>query len=130
MSISGPPELPWLIEASVCRASMTVSVSEPSPDNGTGRCSALMMPCVTVLRSPSGAPAARTSSPTRTLSESPSRATLRLSTLSTLSTAKSVLGSRPTRLAGTSLPSLNTTVVLNWLGLLAASEITWLLVTM
>ena len=36
MSISGPPELPWLIEASVWMASMTVSVSEPSPDNGTG----------------------------------------------------------------------------------------------
>ncbi|CKP53423.1 Uncharacterised protein [Mycobacterium tuberculosis] len=103
---------------------MTVSVSEPSPDNGTGRCSALTMPWVTVLRSPRGAPTARTSSPTRTLLESPSRATVRLSTLSTLRTAKSVLGSRPTRLAGTSLPSLNTTVVLNWLGLLAASEIT------
>ena len=64
MLISGPPELPWLIDASVCTASMTVSVSEPSPDSGTGRCSALMMPCVTVLRSPSGAPAAITSSPT------------------------------------------------------------------
>ncbi len=130
MSINGPPELPWLIDASVCTASITVSVSEPSPDSGTGRCRALTMPCVTVLRSPSGAPAASTSSPTRTLSESPSRATDRLSTLSTFSTARSVLGSRPTRLAGTSLPSLNTTVVLNWLGLFAASEMTWLLVTM
>jgi hypothetical protein len=97
MSISGPPELPWLIEASVWTASMTVSVSEPSPDSGIGRCSALMIPWVTVLRSPSGAPAASTSSPTRTLSESPSRATVRLLTLSTFSTAKSVFGSRPTR---------------------------------
>jgi hypothetical protein len=35
-------------------ASMTVSVSEPSPDSGTGRCRALMMPWVTVLRRPSG----------------------------------------------------------------------------
>src|SRR5689334_9151757 len=130
MLISGPPELPWLIDASVCTPSMTVSVSEPSPDSGTGRCRALMMPCVTVLRSPSGAPAAITSSPTVSFSESPSLATDRLSTLSTLSTARSVFGSRPTRLAGTSLPSLNTTVVLYWLGLAAASEMTWLLVTM
>ena len=110
MLISGPPELPWLIDASVCTPSMTVSVSEPSPESGTGRCSALMMPCVTVLRRPSGAPAAITSSPTFSLSESPNRATVRLSTLSTFSTARSVFGSRPTRLAGTSLPSLNTTV--------------------
>src|SRR3954468_8846449 len=129
MSISGPPELPWLIDASVCTPSITVSVSEPSPDNGTGRCSALMMPCVTVLRRPSGAPAAITSSPTTSFSESPILATVRLSTLSTFSTAMSVFGSRPTRLAGTSLPSLNTTVVLYWLGLAAASEMTWLFVT-
>ena len=72
MLISGPPELPWLIAASVCTPSITVSVSEPSPDSGTGRCSALMMPWVTVLRRPSGAPAAITSSPTCSLSESPS----------------------------------------------------------
>src|SRR5690348_9958154 len=130
MLISGPPELPWLIDASVCTPSMTVSVSDPSPDSGTGRCSALMMPWVTVLRRPSGAPAAITSSPTVSFSESPSLATDRLSTLSTLSTARSVFGSRPTRFAGTSLPSLNTTVVLYWLGLAAASEMTWLLVTM
>lgn len=50
------------------------------------------MPWVTVLRRPSGAPAAITSSPTCTLSESPNRATVRLSTLSTLSTARSVFG--------------------------------------
>ena len=129
MLISGPPELPWLIEASVCTPSMTVSVSEPSPDSGTGRFRALMMPWVTVLRSPSGAPAAITSSPTVSLSESPIRATTRLSTLSTFSTARSVLGSRPTRLAGTSVPSLNTTDIWNLLGFVAASEITWLFVT-
>ena len=64
MLISGPPELPWLIEASVWIASMTVSVSDPSPESGMGRCNALMMPWVTVLRRPSGAPAAITSSPT------------------------------------------------------------------
>ena len=44
MLISGPPELPWLIDASVWMPSITVSVSDPSPDSGTGRCSALTMP--------------------------------------------------------------------------------------
>ena len=110
MSMSGPPELPWLIAASVWIPSITVSVSEPSPDSGTGRFSALMMPTVTVLRSPRGAPAATTCSPTWSRSESPRRATVRLSTLSTFSTAISVLGSRPTIFVGTTLPSLNTTV--------------------
>src|SRR4029077_20242263 len=130
MLSSGPPELPWLIDASVCTASMTVLVSESSPDSGTARCSALTIPWVSVLRRPSGAPAAITGSPTRSLSASPSRATVRLSTLSTLSTATSVSGSRPTRWAGACLPSLKTTVSLNLSGLSAAWEITWLLVTM
>src|SRR3981081_4364495 len=83
MLISGPPELPWLIDASVCTPSITVSVSEPSPESGTGRCSALMMPCVTVLRRPSGAPAAITSSPTLSFSESPTTATTESATVAT-----------------------------------------------
>ncbi|SKV46135.1 Uncharacterised protein [Mycobacteroides abscessus subsp. massiliense] len=101
-----------------------MSVSLPSPESGTGRCSALMMPLVTVLRRPSGEPKAITSAPTATLSESPRRATVRLSTLSTFSTAMSVLGSRPTRLAGTFLLSLKMTSILNLPGFFAASEIT------
>ncbi len=43
---------------------------EPSPE-ATGRSFALMMPVVTVLERPNGAPIAMVESPTATLSESP-----------------------------------------------------------
>ena len=63
-STSAPPELPWLIAASVWTASMTALVSVPSPDKRRGRFSALTIPRVTVLLNPSGEPTATTSSPT------------------------------------------------------------------
>ena len=70
-SSSGPPELPGLIEASVCRALMyELLPPEPSPE-ATGRFFALMMPVVTVLDRPNGAPIAIVESPTATLSELP-----------------------------------------------------------
>ncbi len=70
-SSSGPPELPGLIEASVCRALMyEFLLLEPSPE-ATGRFFALMMPVVTVLERPKGAPIAIVESPTATLSELP-----------------------------------------------------------
>ena len=101
---------------------MTVSVSEPSPDSGTGRCSALMMPWVTVLRSPIYAhhdPAApEPGEPYSFIDQGIQRFRYAL-----LPHADSWAQ------AGT-VPSLKTTVVLYWLGLLAASEMTWLLVTM
>lgn len=70
-SSSGPPELPGLIEASVCRALMyEFLLLEPSPD-ATGRFFALMMPVVTVFERPKGAPIAIVESPTATPSELP-----------------------------------------------------------
>src|SRR5690349_3894700 len=69
---SGPPELPGLIEASVCRALMYELLPPlPSPE-ATGRFLALMMPVVTVLDRPKGAPIAIVESPTATWSELPS----------------------------------------------------------
>src|SRR6478752_500974 len=70
-SSNGPPELPGLIEASVCRALMyELLPPEPSPE-ATGRFFALMMPVVTVLDRPNGAPIAIVESPTATWSELP-----------------------------------------------------------
>ncbi len=70
-SSSGPPELPGLIEASVCRALM-YDAWLPLPSlEATGRFLALMMPVVTVSDSPKGAPIAMVASPTATFSESP-----------------------------------------------------------
>ena len=65
---SAPPELPGLIAASVWMASMTVASSWVEPV-ATARPVALMIPSVTVLESPSGAPIATATSPTCTLSE-------------------------------------------------------------
>ena len=65
---SAPPELPGLIAASVWMASMTVASSWVEPV-ATARPVALMIPSVTVLDSPSGAPIATAMSPTCTLSE-------------------------------------------------------------
>ena len=57
---SGPPELPGLIDASVC----TASCRRPLPSR-TSRSSALTMPAVTVPDRPNGEPTASTGSPTR-----------------------------------------------------------------
>ena len=65
--ISAPPELPWLIGASVCRKSSKF----PAPGPAVERPLALMIPIVTVCPMPSGFPIASATSPTRTLSESP-----------------------------------------------------------
>ncbi len=71
-SSSGPPELPGLIDASVCRALMYDALLSALPSlEATGRFLALMMPVVTVLDRPNGAPMAIVESPTATLSESP-----------------------------------------------------------
>lgn len=71
-SSSGPPELPGLIEASVCRALMYEDLLLALPSlEATGRFFALMMPVVTVLDRPNGAPIAIVGSPTATWSELP-----------------------------------------------------------
>ena len=57
---SGPPELPWLIAASVWIESLMVNFVLPS----IARWSALTMPPVTVSSSPKGLPIATTPSPT------------------------------------------------------------------
>jgi hypothetical protein len=72
---------------------------------------ALTIPAVTVLLSPNGLPMATTQSPTSSASESPSFATGSGSLLSIFSTARSVFGSRPRTLAGSSRPSLSATVI-------------------
>ena len=64
---SAPPELPWLIGASVWRKSSKL----PSP-RPVARPLALTMPMVTVWPTPSGLPKASTTSPTRDFPESPS----------------------------------------------------------
>ena len=87
MSISGPPELPWLIGASV----WIESEIENPPGESIERSSALTMPLVTVPGRPNGLPIAMTASPTSTLSESPSAIGWRIEDgASTLITARSV----------------------------------------
>ena len=95
--MSGPPELPGLIAASVWIMSSrnTFAVS------CTRRPFAETTPSVTVFwNSPSGLPMAMTCAPTGALSESASGAATRPLAL-TLSTAMSVCGSRPTSVART-----------------------------
>ena len=65
LSMSGPPELPGLMDASVWMKSSY----GPLPMN---RSLALTMPVVTVWSSPKGLPMAMTGSPTWSRSESPS----------------------------------------------------------
>src|SRR6266850_2344792 len=67
----GPPESPTLIAASVWKNS--ARLKPPAVAFGPRR--ALMCPTVRVWPIPSGAPTTKTSSPTSTASESPSRAT-------------------------------------------------------
>ncbi len=99
MLTSGPPELPGLMAASVCKKSS----KGPWP---IWRAFALMMPAVTVAWSPKGEPTAITQSPTWTLSESPSRAKGNLPLPSSRrSTARSVFLSMPTTFALCLLPS-------------------------
>ena len=84
------------------------------------------MPAVTVPARPSGEPTAITGSPTAILPESPSAATVTPG-FSTLSTARSVFGSRPTTRASAADWSEKSTRRLPRPA--ATAEITWLLVS-
>ena len=117
-----------MIGASVCTALMTALVSLPSPDSRTGRFSALTMPVVTVPARPSGEPMAITGSPTTRSSTLPSEASTSPG-FSTLMTAMSLAGSRPTIRASDPLPSEKTARI-SASSLPSAPEMTWLLVTM
>ena len=92
----GPPELPWLIAASVWIESLIVKPLVAF----IWRCRALTMPLVTVSESPNGLPIATTPSPTASLLEWPSaRGPRRDDGAPTLITARSVEASVPTTLA-------------------------------
>jgi hypothetical protein len=100
-SISGPPELPGLIAASVW---ITCEIVKPS---GAVICrwSADTIPEVIVLSNPNGLPIAATGSPTCTLDVPPSVSGCSVTLLgSTCSTARSLELSTPATWAGTSLP--------------------------
>ena len=90
---SGPPELPWLIGASVW---MTWSIVKRF-GAVMRRWRALTMPAVTVRSRPKGLPIATTGSPTSTASELPSGSGVSaLAAVFTRSTAMSLDGSVPT----------------------------------
>ena len=92
-SISGPPELPGLIAASVW---ITCEIEKPL-GAWIWRCRAETMPLVTVRSRPNGLPIATTGSPTSTSEESPRASGCSSSAgASTLSRATSVAGSVPT----------------------------------
>jgi len=116
MLISGPPELPMLMAASVCRKSSYWA--RPS-----WRPLAEMIPEVTVRSWLKGLPMASTHSPTSTLLESP-RGMKGTPSALTLSRARSVLGSVPMILAVYSLRSMSKILTLT------ASWTTWLFVRM
>ncbi len=118
---SGPPELPWLIGASVW---MTWSMV-----NWFGalirRWSALTIPAVAVRSSPNGLPIATTGSPTSTRSESPSWSGFSAPAVaSTRSTARSVDASVPTISAATESRFEKLTRIAS------APSMTWKFVTM
>ena len=97
-AISGPPEFPLLMDASVWMTSSIVN----SFGAVSGRCRALMIPAVTLRSRPSGFPIATTESPTRTRSEFPrSKGRSARASTFTLRSARSVDGSVPTTLACT-----------------------------
>ncbi len=118
-----------MIEASVWIASSTelVELCELLSLAGTtGRFSAEMMPVVTVLDSPSGAPTATTFWPIARLEESPRVAGVSPLTPLAWITARSLASSRPTIFAGVILPLPKVTVMLS--PAVAAAATTWLLV--
>jgi hypothetical protein len=102
---SGPPELPGLIDASVCSAVLAL----PSPMR-TSRFSALTMPPVTVPCRPSGEPSASTGSPTRTSENRPNVSGAGLCPAGIASTARSRAGSEPATRAGMRRRSASATV--------------------
>ena len=84
----GPPELPWLIDASVwIKSSYLV--------NPICLFLAEIIPEVTVPPKPNGFPIATTQSPTLALVESPNETGLNLSLVSIFITAMSIYGSAP-----------------------------------
>src|SRR5206468_10651636 len=105
-SSSGPPELPWLIAASVWIESLIVKLFGAC----IWRWTALTIPPVSVSSRPNGLPIATTASPTLTLLESPSVSGCRTDCgASTLITARSVDWSLPTTEALYVLPFQNRT---------------------
>jgi hypothetical protein len=100
MSSSAPPELPGLIDASVCTKSK--SIRSPALKF---RCTAETTPVVTVCERPNGLPIAMSVSPGRRSSERPIVANGSRSFVSSFSTARSVEGSVPTTFAMISRPS-------------------------
>ena len=90
---SGPPELPWLMAASVWIESLIVKLFGAC----IWRWRALTMPLVTVSSRPNGLPIATTESPTCSWFESPKDSGWSIDDgASTLITARSVDGSVPT----------------------------------
>ena len=101
-SSSGPPELPWLIAASVWIAP---TVAKPVSDS-IERSSAEMTPTDSDCSSPNGLPIAATGAPTTRSPAEPSGSGRRVRPVgSTFSSATSANGSKPTIFAGTWLPS-------------------------
>ena len=98
-SMSGPPELPGLMDASVW---ITFGIWKPLGASIL-RATAETMPVVTVRVKPNGLPIATTGSPTSAEPESPSGTGTAFPSRSgsTLSTARSVSGSRPFTSAST-----------------------------
>jgi len=103
-SNSGPPELPWLIGASVW---MKLSYGEAM----MSRLSALTIPEVTDMPMPSGLPIASTGSPTCTLLLSAQLVAGSVCPTSTLMTARSTSGAAFTSVAGACDPSEKVTTI-------------------
>src|SRR5882724_9449472 len=99
----GPPELPWLMEASICRKSSNGPLRRSRPR-------AEMIPVVTVPPRPNGLPTARTQSPTRVLSELPKVTVGSFAEASILSRARSVFASEPISFAAYSWPVIKVTL--------------------
>src|SRR4051812_139328 len=105
---SGPPELPWLIAASVWMTPGIVNLLTEL----ISRFRALTIPAVTVSSRPNGLPIATTPSPTSSADESPRASGCSLPEgASTLITARSDEGSAPTSFAVYLLPSLKVTEI-------------------
>src|SRR5262249_12363405 len=95
-----PPLLPGLMAASVCTADTSSADLSFSPGPCPARPTAPTTPEVPVPDSPTGAPTATTGWPTFTDDDEPSEITLSWWDVWTLSTARSVCGSRPVIVAG------------------------------
>ncbi len=106
-STSGPPELPWLIAASVW---MTPVIEKAPLSESIVRSVAEMMPTVSDCSSPNGLPIAATGAPTSSRALEPSASGRSVSPFGSIrSSATSSLGSKPTIFALTWLPSWSLT---------------------